>query len=136
MLRRIFLIAASAAMLAVSALPASAAPMHMQSVTHKFAFPSLHGLKAWGTYVKTAKSVKIHVCAQDTIRGEFAAGAVAVATNANGSRQSQGGAVAIGYPETVCRNVVLHYTSHLKIYTFIAGNNGRITKRSKFKVVY
>jgi len=40
MLRRISLIAGSAAMVALSALPASAAPMH--ATTHKLHFPGLH----------------------------------------------------------------------------------------------
>ena len=59
MLRRISLIAASTAMLALSALPASAATMHMQSSTHKLSFPSLHGVNAWGTYTKTSKGVRL-----------------------------------------------------------------------------
>lgn len=134
MLRRISLIAASAAMLALSALPASAATMH--SSTHKLSFPGLHGVKAWGTYDKTSTSVRINVCAEDTGRGVFAAGAVTLASNAGNSRHSELGAVAIGYHQTVCRSQTLHYTGHLRVYTFIAGNKGWITKYSKTKTIY
>lgn len=136
MLRRISLIAASAAMLALSALPASAATATVQSSTHKISFPRLHGVTAWGTYRKTSTLVRITVCAEDTVRGEFAAGAVTLASNANNSRHSELGAVDIGYHHPVCRTSTLHYTAHLRVYVFIGGNNGRITKRSKTKVIY
>src|SRR5690348_12366435 len=62
MMRRISLAAASAAMLALSALPASAA---MASTTHKISFPGLSGVKAWGNYTKVAKGLKVNVCAED-----------------------------------------------------------------------
>ena len=136
MLRRISLIAASTAMLALSALPASAATMHMQSSTHKLSFPSLHGVKAWGTYTKTSRGVRLNVCAEDTARGVFAAGAVALVSNASGSLHTNLGAVDIGYHQAVCRSMTLHYTAHLKIYTFTGTNTGRIGSRSKNKTIY
>jgi hypothetical protein len=134
MLRRISLIAASAAMLALSALPANAATM--QSRTHNISFPGLHGVKAWGNYYKTRTSVRINVCAEDTGPGIFAVGAVTLASNASNSRHSELGAVAIGYHQTVCRSQTLHYTGHLRVYTFIAGSHGWITKYSKTKTIY
>jgi hypothetical protein len=140
MLRRISLIAASAAMLAVSALPASAATMqsstHALSSTRTLSFPGLYGVQAWGNYYKTSTSVRINVCAKDTVRGVFAVGAVTLAYNASYTRHSELGAVAIGYNQTVCRSQTLHYTGHLRVYTFIAGNKGWITKYSKTKTVY
>ena len=134
MLRRLSLIAASAAMLAISALPASAATA--QSSTHKIAFPGLRGVKAWGTYVKTSKGVKLNVCAEDTVPGVFAAGAVAVASNASGKLHVNFGAVAMGYHQTVCRSMTVHYTAHLKVYTFTGTNTGRIGSHSKTKKLY
>jgi len=136
MLRRISLIAASTAMLALSALPASAATMHMQSSTHKISFPSLHGVKAWGTYTETSKGVRLYVCDEDTVSSVFAAGAVALASNASGSLSANLGAVAIGYKQTICRSMTLRYTAHLKVYTFTATNAGRIGSRSKTKTIY
>ena len=130
MLRRIFLVVASAAMLALSALPASAA------TTHKLYFPGLHGVTAWGNYVKTSKGIKVHVCAEDTVRGVFASGAVVVTSNSTRTLHSNGGAVAIGYHQTVCRNVTLRYTAHMQVYTFTANNHGQINHRSKVKNVF
>ena len=130
MLRRILLVAATAAMVALSALPASAA------TTHKLYFPGLHGVKAWGNYVKTSRGIKIHVCAEDTVRGVFASGAVVVTSNSTRKLHSNGGAVAIGYHQTVCRNVTLRYTAHMQIYTFTANNKGYINHRSKIKNIF
>lgn len=134
MLRRLALIAASAGMLAISALPASAATA--QSSTHKLAFPRLHGVSAWGNYTKTSKGVKLNVCAEDTVRGEFAAAAVAVASNYNGKLHIKFGAVDIGYHQTVCRSMTVRYTAHLKIYTFTGTSTGRIGSQSKTKKIY
>jgi hypothetical protein len=134
MLRRISTIAAGAAVLALSALPASAATM--QSSTHKIHFPSLHGVSAWGTYQKTGSKVKINVCAEDTVRGEFAAAAVTLAYNAKYTQHMELGAVDIGYHQTVCRSETLRYSAHLKVYTFIGGSNGRIPVKSKTKTIY
>ncbi len=137
MLRRILLIAASTAMLALSALPASAASLHMQSTsTHKLSFPSLHGVTAWGSYAKTSKGVRIWVCVDDTARGVYAAGAVALVSNASGSLHTNFGAVEVGYHQAVCRNMTLHYTAHLKIYTFTGTNTGRMGTKSKIKTIY
>jgi len=136
MLRRISLIAASTAMLALSALPASAATMHMQSSTHKLSFPSLHGVNAWGSYTKTSKGVRLSVCVDDTVRGVFATGAVALVSNASGSLHTNLGAVDIGYHQAVCRSMTLHYTAHLKTYTFTATSSGRIGSKSKTKTIY
>ncbi len=134
MLRRISMIAASLAMLALSALPASAASM--QSSTHKLSFPALHGVTAWGTYTRTAKFVRLNVCATDTAKANFAVGAVALVSNASGSRHTNLGAVAIGYRQTVCRHQTLLYTGHLRVYTFIATNKGTIAKRSVIRKIY
>src|ERR1039457_3536874 len=117
MLRRISTVAAAAAMLGLSALPASAATM--KSNTHSISFPGLHGLNAWGNYTKSGSKVRINVCAEDTVRGVFAVGAV-----------------TIGYLQIVCRSETLHYTNHLHVYTFIGSNRGTIPAKSKTKSIY
>jgi hypothetical protein len=134
MLRRISTVAAAAAMLGLSALPVSAATM--KSNTHSISFPGLHGLNAWGNYTKSGSKVKINVCAEDTVRGVFAVGAVTLVSNANNSHHSELGAVAIGYHQGVCRSEVLHYTNHLRVYTFIGSNHGTISSTSKLKTIY
>jgi hypothetical protein len=137
MLRRISLIVASAAMAALSvfsALPASATTQSsaatQSTTTHKLFFHDVHGISAWGSYIKTSKFIRITVCAVDTAPSNFAVGAVAVGTNANGKLHSNLGAVAIGYKQGVCRSGLIRYTSHLYTYTFIATSKGTIAKRS------
>ena len=110
--------------------------MHMQSSTHKLSFPSLHGVKAWGTYTMTSKGVRLYVCDEDTANGVFAAGAVALASNASGSLHTNLGAVDIGYHQSVCRSMTLRYTAHLKVYTFTGTTTGRIGSKSKVKTIY
>jgi len=134
MLRRLFLIAGSAAMLALSALPASAAPMH--SSTHKLSFPGLHGVKAWGTYKKVSKGLKVHVCAEDTARGVFASGAVVVVYNSTRKFHTNLGAVAFGYHQSICRDMTLRYSAHMQVYTFTANNKGQINHRSRTRNVF
>jgi hypothetical protein len=133
MLRRISLIAAATAMLALSALPASAAT---QSSTHKLSFPGLHGVTAWGTYVKTSRGVRVNVCANDNAHGIFAAGAVVVASNASKKLHTNIGAVAFGYHQQICRTMTLRYSAHLQVYTFTGTKKGTIGTRSKTKTVY
>jgi hypothetical protein len=133
MLRRISVVAAAAAMLALSALPAYASA---QTSTHKLSFPAAKGISDWGTYVKTSKYVRISVCAKDTSKTDFAVGAVVVGTSANGSRQGNLGAVAIGPGQTVCRSGRISYTSHLKTYVFVANSHGYLAYRSGYKKIY
>jgi hypothetical protein len=134
MLRRMTTIAAAAAMLGLSVLPASAATM--KSNTHSISFPGLHGLDAWGNYTKSGANIRINVCVVDTVRGVFAAGAVTVVSNSNNSRHSELGAVAIGYHFGSCTSETLHYTNHLHVYTFIGGNAGTVRAKSKVKSIY
>jgi hypothetical protein len=134
MLRRLSLIAGSAAMVALSALPASAAPMHV--TTHQLHFPGLHGVKAWGTWAKVSKGLKVHVCAEDTVKGVFASGAVLVASNSTKKFSTNLGAVAFGYHQMICRDMTLRLSAHAKVYTFTANNKGQINHRSKTKNLF
>jgi len=133
-MRRISLVAASAAMLAVSALPASAATMG--STTHKLSFPATSGLKASGTYTKVAKGIKVNVCAKDTSKSTYAVGAVVVASNSTYKMHANLGAVAFGDHATICRSMTLRLTSHLQVYSFAANNKGMMTHKSKLKKIY
>ena len=132
-MRRISLAVASAAMLALSALPASAA---MASTPHKLSFPAVTGLKAWGTYTKVAKGIKVNVCAEDMSRSIYAVGAVTVASNSTYKMHTNLGAVAFGDHETICRTMTLRFTSHLQVYSFTANNKGMITHKTKLKKVF
>ena len=132
-MRRISLAVASAAMLALSAVPASTA---MASTPHKLSFPAVTGLKAWGTYTKVAKGVKLNVCAQDTSRSTYAVGAVALASNSNYKMHTNLGAVAFGDHAVICRTMTLRFTSHLQVYSISLNNRGMITHKTKLKTIY
>ena len=133
MMRRISLAVASAAMLALSAVPASTA---MASTPHKLSFPAISGLKAWGTYTKVAKGVKLNVCAQDTSRSTYAVGAVALASNSTYKMHTNLGAVAFGDHAVICRTMTLRFTSHLQVYSISLNNRGMITHKTKLKTIY
>jgi hypothetical protein len=133
MLRRISVIVASAAMLALSAMPAYASS---HSSTHKLSFPSLHGVQAWGNYQKTSGGVKLYVCTKDT-GGYFAVAAVVLASNSNYKKTVNFGAVALGAGQTQCRGpVTLHLTNHLRAYLFVFGSNGKILAKTSLKKIY
>ena len=132
MLRRLSVIAATAAMLALSALPALATT---HSSTHKLSFPSHSGIQSWGTYKKTSKGIYVNVCAKDT-GSAFAAGAVVVATNSSGSRSGNLGAVAMGHGTTTCRFGTIPFSSHLKTYVITWNGRGFVTFKSGFKTLF
>jgi hypothetical protein len=133
MLRRLSVIAASAAMLAASALPAFATTQ--SSSTHNLSFPSHSGIKAWGNYKKTSKGIYVNVCAKDT-GSAFAVGAVVVATNASGSKSSNLGAVAMGHGVTQCRFGTIPYSSHLKTYLIGYTSHGTIAFKTSLKKLF
>jgi hypothetical protein len=134
MLRRLSVIAASAAMLAFSALPASAAA---HSSTHKLSFPSHSGVSAWGNYKVTSKGVYVNVCVKDT-GSQFAVGAVVVATNASGSQGSNMGAVAFGHNSTQCRfgYVPRGFRKHLKTYVIGYTSHGTVAFKTGTKKIF
>ena len=132
MLRRLSVIAASAAMLALSALPASASA---HSSTHKLSFPSHSGVSAWGTYKVTSKGIYVNACAKDT-GSAFAVGAVVVATNSSGSRSGNLGAVAMGHGTTQCRFGTIPFSAHLKTYVIGYTTHGTVAFKTGFKKIF
>jgi hypothetical protein len=135
MLRRLSVIAASAAMLAASALPAFATTSIAHSSTHKLSFPGHSGIQAWGNYKKTSKGIYVNVCAKDT-KSQFAVGAVIVATNSSGSHSSNLGAVAMGHNNTQCRYGTIPYSSHLKTYVIGYTSHGTIAFKTSTKKIF
>jgi hypothetical protein len=132
MLRRLSVIAASAAMLAASALPAFATT---HTSTHKLGFPSHSGISESGTYKVTSKGVYITVCAKET-GSAFAVGAVVVGTNSSGSRSANLGAVAMGHGTSQCRFGTIRYSSHLKTYLIGYTNHGTIAFKTSLKKIF
>jgi len=132
MLRRLSVIAAAAAMLSLSALPAYATP---DASTHKLSFPSHSGISAWGTYEKTSKGIYVDVYAKDT-GSAFAVGAVVVATNSSGSRSSNLGAVAMGHGVTQFRFGTIPYSSHLETYLIGYTSHGTVAFKTSLKKIF
>jgi hypothetical protein len=132
MLRRIPVIAACAATLAFSALPASAMTSHV----HDFAIPGVYGVRAWGSYADAGTQVRVTVCVEDTARGVYGAAAVALAFDSRFRSHDNVSAATVGYHHTQCRASLTRYTSHLVVEALSGYKNGKVRQRGKLKRIY
>ena len=132
MLRRISVAASCGAMVAVSALPASAAT----SSIHAFSIPGVYGVRAWGTYYETGIRVRISVCVEDTAPSVYGAAAVGLAFDSSYRHHDNVGAVTIGYDHTQCRVMSTRYTSHLVVEALSGYTNGKVRQRGKLRQIY
>ena len=132
MLRRIPVIAACAATLAFSALPASAMTSHV----HDFAIPGVYGVRAWGAYAGAGTRVRVTVCVEDTVHGIYGAAAVGLAFDSWYRRHDNVSAVTVGYHRTQCRVILTRYTSHLVVEALSGYKNGKVRQRGKLKRIY
>jgi hypothetical protein len=132
MSRRIPVIAACAATLAFSALPASAMTSHV----HDFAIPGVYGVRAWGAYAGAGTQVRVTVCVEDTARGVYGAVAVGLAFDSRFRRHDNVSAVTVGYYHTQCGAILTHYTSHLVVEALSGYKNGKVRQRGKLKRIY
>jgi hypothetical protein len=141
MLRRISTAVATAAMLGLCALPASASTsVAAHPAKGSFTIPSASSaLKAWGSYSRfSASIIKVQVCIKQT--GDFgdAVGVQANAYNSSGKTALADEIGAVNLPggaHQACGTRYLRYLTHLKVHTFI-GHGGKIIKTSKVKTVY
>jgi hypothetical protein len=132
MLRRIPVIAACAATLAFSALPASAMTSHV----HDFAIPGVYGVRAWGAYAGAGTRVRVTVCVEDTARGVYGAAAVGLAFDSRYQRHGNVSAVTVGYHHTQCRASLTRYTSLLVVEALSGYKNGKVRQRGQLKRIY
>ena len=132
MLRRISVAASCGAMVALSALPASAAT----SSIHVFSIPGVYGVRAWGTYDETGIRVRITVCVEDTAPSVYGAAAVGLAFDSSYRHHDNVGAVTIGYDHTRCRVMSTRYTSHLVVEALSGYKNGKVRQRGKLRQIY
>ena len=132
MLRRIPVIAACAATLAFSALPASAVTSHV----HRFGIPGVYGVRAWGTYSGAGPGIRVTVCVEDTARSVYGAAAVGPAFDSGYWHHRNVSAAIVGYDHAQCRAMVTRYTSHLVVEALAGYKNGKIHQRGKLKRVY
>jgi hypothetical protein len=132
MLRRIAVIAASAAMLACGALPASAAA----SPIHAFGIPGVYGVRAWGSYQDTGMKVRVTVCVKDVAHGVYGAAAAGLAFDSSYQRHDDVSATAIGYGHTQCRVTTTRYMGHLVVEALSGYSNGKVRRHSIPKRIY
>ena len=132
MLRRIPVIAACAATLAFSALPAAAMTSHV----HGFAIPGVYGVRAWGTYSGAGTRVRVTVCIEDTARSVYGAAAVGLAFDSRYRRHDNVSAATVGYDHAQCRAILTRHTSHLVVEALSGYKNGKVRQRGKLKRVY
>jgi hypothetical protein len=132
MLRRISVVASCVAMLALSALPASAATSRI----HVFSIPGVYGVRAWGTYFETGIRVRVSVCVEDTAPSVYGAAAVGLAFDSGYRHHDNVGAVTIGYDHTQCHVMSTRYTSHLVVEALSGYKNGKVRQRGKLKRIY
>jgi hypothetical protein len=139
MLRRLSTVAAIAAVLGLSALPATAATHTTPAASGSFTVPSASSaVKAWGSYhILSATKVKVILCAKRTGNAYFVS-AFANAYNATGSAHSTVSA-SVG-PQTPggqsCVTATVHYTAHLKVYTEVWATSTSAAKTSSVKSIY
>ena len=132
MLRRIFIVASCAAMLALNALPASAATSRI----HVFGIPGVYGVRAWGTYYQTGIRVRISVCVEDTAPSVYGAVAVGLAFDSSYRHHDNVDAVTIGHDHMQCHATTTRYTSHLVVEALSGYQNGKVRQRGKPKQIY
>lgn len=134
MLRKLSAVVVAVAALGLGALPASAATATSHPKPHAFSIPDAPGVKAWGSYLKSGRSVKVTVCIKDTSRAIFGGAAVGVAFSSSGKEKSVG-ATVIGFGHGSCRSVTTTDTQHLYVDSVSATFNGKVHV-SKVKRVY
>jgi hypothetical protein len=132
MLRRISVVATCVVMLALSALPASAATSRI----HAFSIPGVYGVRAWGTYYDAGLRVRVSVCVEDTAQSVYGAGAVGLAFTSGYGRHNAVSAATIGYGHSKCHSMLTPYTSHLVVEAFSGYKNGKVRQNGQLKPIY
>ena len=108
----------------------------MHSTTHKISFPGLHGVKAWGTYAKVKQGPQGPRLRRGHRQGRLRVRGGRGGLELHQEVQTNVGAVAFGYHQSICRDMTLRFSAHAKVYTFTANNKGQINHRSKTKNLF
>jgi hypothetical protein len=132
MLRRISVVAVCLAMLAIGALPASAATSRI----HGFSIPGVYGVRAYGTYYETGIRVRVSVCVEDTAPSVYGAATVGLAFDSSYRHHDNVAVATIGYDHTRCHVVSTRYTSHPVVEALSGYKNGNVRQRGKLKQIY
>jgi hypothetical protein len=116
-------IVATAALLGLTTLPASAAPAGKQRV-HDFSVPGVSGVHAWGSYAKSGGKVSIAVCVKDSSAKVGLALVIAVAMNAKFTKHQNILAEAHGNGKQACHSVTTADTARLTVLASSVGHDG------------
>ncbi|MBV9451153.1 MAG: hypothetical protein JO345_35225 [Streptosporangiaceae bacterium] len=117
-------------MIALTTLPAVAAPDNV----HTFAIPGVHGISAWGNYLRTGPTVRITVCVKDTAHDVYGGAAAGVAYDARHHQAVT--AITIGYGHTGCQTMTSRYTAHLVVDTLSGWRDGKVRQAGPARQVY
>jgi len=132
MLRRIAVVISCAFMLALGALPASAATVRL----HPFAIPGVSGIRAWGNYADVGPKARVTVCVEDTSRSVFGAAAVGLAFSSGYHQNAKVGVATVGFGHSQCRTMETSYKSHLVVEALSGDKNGKVRQRGQLKRIY
>jgi hypothetical protein len=139
MLRRISTAVASAAVLGLCVLPATANASTHHARSGKFTIPSASSdVKAWGSWSTSGSRIKVEVCVKASNSSyDVAAEAKGFNSKNQTSLINQVGAVYLqgASSHQACGTRLISYTSHLKVYSFYA-KNGKIIKNSSTKTIW
>jgi hypothetical protein len=142
MLRRISTVAAAAAMIGVSALPAAASTTAAHANKGSFTVPaSSSSIKAWGTYQHTtfhkASVVKVTICENLTGSAFFV---IAEAYGYTSSGKQLGAIAATAGQETPghhsCGTGYLRGTAHLKVFSETFQTQGGAPHKTALKKIF
>ncbi len=135
MFRRIATVAGAAilsgALSALTTPSALAAPDNVQT----FEIPGVHGISAWGSYLRTGPTVRVTVCVKDTARDVYGGAAAGVAYDDGKHRQAVT-AITIGYGRTGCQTMTSRYTAHLGVDALSGWRNGKVRQAGPAGQVY
>src|SRR5580692_9256951 len=126
MLRTFSTIAVGAAILGLTALPASAAPASHPKV-HTFTLPAVTGIKTWGSYSFSGGKADIKLCVRETASDVEYALVVATALNASVTKHQSLEAEILGSGKQVCKSLVTRDTAHLYVTASSATAGGKVS---------
>jgi hypothetical protein len=122
---------ATAALLGLTALPASASSPRV----HDFSVPGVPGVSAWGSYAKSGDTVSITLCVKDSSAKVSLAFVIGVAVNNSFTRHRDITADAPGKGKQTCRTVKTTDTARLTVLASSVGHDGA-SRVGKLKSIY
>jgi hypothetical protein len=139
--RRVCFAVIGGAMLTLTALPATNATAATVATTatspvHTFGIPGVHGISAWGSYVRMPLKVRVTVCVKDTTRDVYGGATAAVAFTADYRHRQPLTATVVGAGHTSCATTTTGFTGHLAVDAVSGYSNGKVRQAGKVRQIY